>query len=124
MCESTTPGVAISPSAGMIPVAALIGTSMPSIVSGLPARPTHAIRPSLMPSEVFRMPSTGSMTTAFVITASRASSPRMELDARSPSRIVFPKPISGSLPGAVSSASTSASRLVSPSRIRSPVVGP
>ena len=44
--------------------------------------------------------------------------------ARRPSRIVLPKPIRDSLPGAVSSDSTSASRFVSPRRTRSPVVGP
>ena len=52
--------------------------------------------------------------------SSGADAPGREL---SPSRIVFAKPTTGSAPGAVSSASTSSSRSVSPRRTRSPASG-
>ena len=100
------------------------GTATPSIVSGFPARPTATMRPSLIPSDVLRMPRTGSSRTTFVTATSRASSGRMLPVVMSPSRIVFAKPTTGSAPGAVSSASTSSRRSVSPRRTRSPAVGP
>ena len=37
-----------------------IGRSMPSLISGLPARPMPTIRPSLMPMSAFMTPMTGS----------------------------------------------------------------
>ena len=41
-----------------------IGSSMPSLIDGLPARPTPTMRPSLMPMSAFTTPTTGSTTSA------------------------------------------------------------
>ena len=48
-CESTPPGVTIIPVASTTEVAVSSTTSIPSIVSGLPARPTATIRPPAIP---------------------------------------------------------------------------
>ena len=65
------PGVAIRPSAGIRAVWESMTSSTSSTTSGLPARPTPAILPSLIPMLVLRTPSTGSMTTTLLISMSR-----------------------------------------------------
>ncbi len=122
--ESTMPGVAMSPSPVIIAVWESTTSSTPSVFSGLPARPTPTIRPSLTPMLVLRTPSSGSMTTTPRITMSRALSRGARPVTSSPSRVVLPQPPSSSSPGSVSSPSTRTHRSVSASRIRSPVVGP
>ncbi len=100
--------------------------SMPSMVSGLPALPIAAIRPSRMPTSAFTIPQWSS-TTAPVITVSGVPSARVARDCPIDSRMTFPPPKTTSSPGcgpALRSSSTSISRLVSASRIRSPAVGP
>ncbi len=49
--------------------------SMPSVIAGLPARPTPAIRPSLMPMSALTTPSTGSTTSAPARTTSSSDGP-------------------------------------------------
>ena len=53
---STAPAVAIRPSPETIVVPVPTTTSTPSRVSGFPARPIDAIRPSRMPIDTLRMP--------------------------------------------------------------------
>ena len=86
--------------------------------------PTLTTRPSLTPMAVLRTPSTGSSSTTLVTTRSSADSRSARGEASSPSRSVLPHPPSNSSPYGVSSCSTSIHRQVSPSRTRSPVVGP
>ena len=52
-----------------------ISRSMPSLIAGLPARPTPAIRPSLIPMSALTTPIEGSTTTAPVITTSSSDGP-------------------------------------------------
>ena len=73
-CESTAPGVAIRPWHGIGHVFGPIVRSTPSVMSGLPARPIPAIRPSLMPMSAFRTPSSGSNTTALATIVSSSLS--------------------------------------------------
>src|SRR4051812_31354128 len=107
--QSTPPGVAISPRPSMTAVAESSTTSIASIVSGLPARPTPTTRPSATPMLVWRTPSTGSSRRTSVIAS--ATPPRSARTA-SPSRIVPPMPVA--IPLAWSS-SGSTTRPVSPS---------
>ena len=96
------------------------------MVSGLPALPSATIRPSRMPTSALTMPQWSS-TTAPVITVSGEPSARVARDWPIDSRITLPPPKTTSSPAAgppLRSSSTSMSRLVSASRIRSPVVGP
>ncbi len=122
--ESTMPGVAISPSPGIIAVCASTTSSMPCCTSGFPARPTPTTRPSLIPMLVLRTPSTGSISSTPSTTMSRALARSVAPVTSAPRRAVLPQPPSISSPGSVSSASTCTHRSVSPSRTRSPVVGP
>ena len=69
-------------------------------VCGSPARPIATTRPSRIPIEVLRTPSTGSSSTTFVTQMSSASSSGSSPVASCPSRTVLPKPTSGSEPGA------------------------
>ena len=101
-----------------VPTTTSIG---PSIVSGLPARPIAAMRPSRIPIAALRTPSSGSTTTTFGITKSHVP---VTAFAISPSRPVLPNPTSSSSPGSVASSSTRITSPESPSRIRSPAVGP
>ena len=81
------------------------------------------IRPSRMPIDVSRTPSTASSTSVLVMTTSHDSSVRT---ARSPmpSRPVLANPMSSSSPGSRSSVATRTVRPVSPRRTRSPCRGP
>ena len=88
-CGSTPPGVTTMPVASITAVAVSSTTSMPSIVSGLPARPSATIRPPATPMLVQRTPSTGSATSPPTIAI---STPPRSARTPSPSRIVLPKP--------------------------------
>src|ERR671910_371635 len=88
-CGSTPPGVTIMPVASTTAVLVSSTTAMPSIVSGLPARPIATMRPSRTPRLVARTPSTGSATSPPTIAIS--TPPRSARTPR-PSRIVLPKP--------------------------------
>src|SRR5438067_7676039 len=127
MCVSKCPGVHIVCSPAVASVQAEItrleGTL--SIVYGLPALPTPAIFPSFIPISPLTTPSTGSRTTAFVITKSRAPFELVTPGVcANPSLIVFPPPKTTSSPGCIRSFSTSIIRSVSPSLILSPTVAP
>ena len=52
-----------------------IGSSMPSLIDGFPARPTPTMRPSLMPMSALTMPTTGSTTSAPATTTSSSDGP-------------------------------------------------
>jgi hypothetical protein len=93
------------------------------MVSGLPALPSATIRPSRMPTSALITPQWSS-TTAPVMTVSGVPSARVARACPIDSRITLPPPNTASSPPAHSSRSTSISRLVSASRMRSPAVGP
>ena len=122
---SMAPAVAIMPSPGTMTDPVPTTTSTPSVVSGLPARPTAVIRPSRMPMLAVRTPSATSRISTFVMTTSHDS--RVPT-ARSPipSRAVFAKPVSSVKPSSGSGrptapdAVTRTTRPVSPSATRSP----
>jgi|GEM_PF-4484046 len=102
MCESTPPGVAIMCSPAMTSVPAPMTSCgwTPSMMSGLPALPMAAIRPSLMPMSPLMTPSTGSRIRTLVITVSGDPSADVMLgDWAIPSRIVLPPPKTDSSPG-------------------------
>ncbi len=120
---SMAPAVAIRPSPETIVVPVPTTTSTPSSVSGLPARPIEAIRPSIRPMDVLRMPWIASITRTLLITTSQVSRTAAALRCR-PSRAVLPKPARNSSPGAWESDSTRTIRPLSPSRMRSPARGP
>lgn len=120
---SMAPAVAIMPSPETIVVPVPTTTSIPSSVSGLPARPIEAIRPSIRPIEVFLMPWIASMTSTLLITTSQVSRTAAALRC-SPSRAVLPKPARNSSPGSWESDSTRTIRPLSPRRMRSPARGP
>ncbi len=123
------------PAVRILPLPAMISVSgpmtrrgwTPSIVSGLPALPIAVTRPSRMPMSALTTPQWSS-TTAPVITVSGAPSARVSRDWPMDSLITLPPPKTASsplLPGPPDrSRSTSTSRSVSASLIRSPVVGP
>ena len=116
-CTSMPPGVAISPSASRTVVAAPQSSSgsTPSMTAGLPALPTPAIRPSLMPMSPLTIPSTGSMTTAFDTSMSSEPCALSRPATRPmPSRSVLPPPCRHSSPGTPWSCSISASSSLSP----------
>ena len=52
-----------------------IGRSMPSLMSGLPARPIPTIRPSLIPMSALTTPIVGSTTSAPATTTSSSDGP-------------------------------------------------
>ena len=90
---SMAPAVAIRPSPGTMTVPVPTTTSTPSMVSGLPARPTAA-DPALADADAaLPMPRTGSITTTLVITTSQVSPVRTAFRPM-PSRAVLPKPAS------------------------------
>jgi hypothetical protein len=99
----------------------------PSIVSGLPALPMAAIRPSTTLTSALTTPQ-WSRITAPVITRSAAPSARVVRAWPIDSRITLPPPNTASSPAPAGpmdrSSVTSTNRSVSASRIRSPVVGP
>ncbi len=122
---STAPAVRILPLPEITSVSGPITSSgwTPSMVSGLPALPSAVIRPSRMPMSALTTPQWSS-TTAPVITVSGVPSARPARDWPIDSRITLPPPNTASSPPALRSSSTSISRSVSASRIRSPTVGP
>ena len=124
MWVSMVPGVHIVCSPAITSVLDDTVISMPSMMWGLPAFPTPAMSPSFIPMSAFTMPSTGSMTMAFVISRSSESSLRTPLAWPIPSRALFPPPKTISSPCASRSRSISIIRSVSASRTLSPVVGP
>ena len=122
---STAPAVRIRPLPAITSVDGPMTRSgwTPGMVSGLPARPSATMRPSRSPTSALTTPQWSS-TTAPVMTVSSAPSARVARDCPIDSRITFPPPKTASSPPTQWSVSTSMSRLVSASRIRSPVVGP
>jgi hypothetical protein len=120
---STAPAVAMSPSPLITTVPVPITMSMPSAVSGLPARPTATMRPSRMPMLAVRMPSTASIRSTLVMTTSHESSVRTARRPM-PSRPVLPKPSRNSSSSGWLCASTCTTSPVSPRCTRSPVRGP
>ena len=64
-----------------------IGSSMSSVIAGLPARPTPTIRPSLIPMSALTTPTRGSMTRAPATTTSSSDGPGRPWVARG--RMVF-----------------------------------
>src|SRR4051794_603463 len=107
------PGVTIIPVASRTAVPTSSTTSTSSMVSGLPARPTATTRPSAMPIEAYRTPSSGSSSRPPTIATS--TPPRSARTPR-PSRIVLPKPGTSWSGPWTSSRSATTSRLVSPRR--------
>ncbi len=125
---SMAPAVRIRPLPAMTSVPAPITRPgwTPSMVSGLPALPSATIRPSRMPTSALITPQWSS-TTAPVMTVSGVPSARVARPWPIDSRMTLPPPNTTSSPGAgpaLRSRSTSMSRLVSASRMRSPAVGP
>lgn len=122
---SMAPAVRIRPLPEITSVSGPMTSSgcTPSMVSGLPALPSAVIRPSRMPTSALTTPQWSS-TTAPVITVSGAPSARLVRAWPIDSRITLPPPNTASSPPRLRSSSTSMRRLVSASRIRSPVVGP
>ena len=76
-----------------------------------------------MPIDTLPMPCIASMTTTFEMTRSQVSATLAAFSNR-PSRAVLPKPTRNSLPDCCASYSISTTSRVSPSRTRSPTVGP
>ena len=101
-----------------------IGRSMPSLMSGLPARPMPTIRPSLIPMSALTTPMVGSTTTTPAITASSSRWRRPRLVLGHPARGVLGVAPERLVARAWRSRSTRIHRSVSPSRTRSPVGGP
>jgi hypothetical protein len=65
----------IRPYAGTGAVWGPMSSSIPSLIAGLPARPTPTIRPSLIPMSALTTPIVGSTTTAPVTTTSSSEGP-------------------------------------------------
>src|SRR4051794_2974490 len=107
------PGVTIIPVASRTAVPTSSTTSTSSMVSGLPARPTATTRPSAMPIEAYRTPSSGSSSRPPTIATS--TPPRSARTPR-PSRIVLPKPGTSWSGPWTSSRSATTSSVVSPRR--------
>ena len=87
--QSMPPGVTTSPRASKTAVPVSSTTPMPSMVSGFPARPMQTMRPSLMPIDVARTPSTGSSTRP---PTTATSTPPRSARTPNPSRMVLPQP--------------------------------
>src|SRR4051794_11304963 len=107
------PGVTIIPVASRTAVPTSSTTSTSSMVSGLPARPTATTRPSAMPIEAYRTPSSGSSSRPPTIAT---STPPRSARTPSPSRIVLPKPGTSWSGPWTSSRSATTSSTVSPRR--------
>ena len=91
MWVSIPPGVTIirSPAITSVPVPTTRRGSTPSRMSGLPALPIPAIRPSLMPMSALTMPQWSTIR-ALVMTRSRGWS--SQADCPIPSRMTLPPP--------------------------------
>ena len=88
---SIPPAVTIRPSPAIASVPGPMTMSTPGWVSGLPALPMAAIRPSLMPMSALTMPQ-WSRISALVITVSTAPAARASCPCPMPSRITLPPP--------------------------------
>ena len=88
---SKPPAVRILPSPAMISVPGPMRMSTPGWISGLPALPIFAMRPSRRPTSAFTMPQWSS-TTTLVMTVSMAPSARVACDWPMPSRMTLPPP--------------------------------
>ena len=110
--QSMPPGVTTSPRASKTAVPVSSTTPMPSIVSGFPARPMDTMRPSLMPIDVARTPSTGSSTRP---PTTATSTPPRSARTPKPSRMVLPQPAMISSGPETSSLSGATQRSLSPS---------
>ena len=91
MCVSMPPAVTINPSQLMISVPGPMTICTPGWVSGLPALPMAAMRPSFRPMSALTMPQ-WSMMSALVSTVSTAPSARVRWLCAMPSRMVLPPP--------------------------------
>ena len=91
MWASMPPAVTILPSPAIASVPGPMTMSTPGWVSGLPALPMAAIRPSLMPMSALTMPQ-WSRISALVITVSTAPAARASCPCPMPSRITLPPP--------------------------------
>src|SRR4051794_743996 len=110
---STAPGVTTRPVASRTAVSGSRTTPMPSMRSGLPARPSAATRPPVTPIDVRRTPSTGSRTRPPTI--ARSTPPRPARTPR-PSRIVPPQAGTSASGPPASSASGTTCRALSARR--------
>ena len=91
MWLSIPPAVRMRPSPAMTSVPGPMTMSTPGCVSGLPALPIRAIRPSRRPTSAFTIP-VQSRISALVMTVSTAPSARVRCDWPMPSRITLPPP--------------------------------
>ena len=91
MWLSMPPAVTIMPSQLMISVPGPMTMPTPGCVSGLPALPTAAMRPSFSPMSAFTIPQ-WSRISALVSTVSTAPSSRVRWLCAMPSRMVLPPP--------------------------------
>ena len=91
MWASIPPAVRIRPSPAMISVPGPMITSTPGCVSGFPALPIRAIRPSRRPTSAFTMPAQSTIS-ALVMTVSIAPAARVSWLCPIPSRITLPPP--------------------------------
>ena len=91
MWLSMPPAVTIMPSQLMISVPGPMTMSTPGCVSGLPALPMAAMRPSLRPMSALTMPQ-WSRISALVSTVSTPPSARVRWLCAMPSRMVLPPP--------------------------------
>ena len=91
MWVSKPPAVRIFPSPAMISVPGPMTMVTPGWMSGLPALPMAAMRPSLMPTSALTMPQ-WSRISALVMTVSTAPCLLVTCDWPMPSRITLPPP--------------------------------
>ena len=91
MWLSMPPAVTMLPSQAMISVPGPMTMSTPGCMSGLPALPMAAMRPSLRPMSALTMPQWSTIS-ALVITQSIAPSARVRWLCAMPSRMVLPPP--------------------------------
>jgi hypothetical protein len=91
LASCTLHAVRMRPSPARISVPGPITMVTPGWVSGLPALPMAAIRPSFSPTSALRMPVWSRMS-ALVMTVSMAPPARVTCDWPIPSRITLPPP--------------------------------
>ena len=98
--------------------------SIPSVISGFPARPIPATLPSLMPMSALTTPMVGSTTSAPNNTTSSSEAVEAESLCVSRLRRFLVYPLQVSSPASCRSRSTRSHRSVSPTRTRSSAVSP